>query len=126
RLNVIPIIIPPLRDRREDILPLLLHFIEQNNILYNEEKKFSSEAIKTLYKYTWPGNVRELKNLVERVFILSKGSEIQKEELPKKIFSKVNYENNLGNNIKSGESLNKLVEDYEKVILIDAIEKTKT
>lgn len=126
RLNVIPIIIPPLRDRKEDVLPLLLHFIEQNNILYNEKKMFSSESIATLYKYNWPGNVRELKNLVERVFILSKGKEIQKDELPDKVFSKVNYGNVIDSTVIGDESLTTLIENYEKAILINAIEKTKT
>lgn len=87
---------------------------------------FSSESIATLYKYNWPGNVRELKNLVERVFILSKGKEIQKDELPDKVFSKVNYGNVIDSTVIGDESLTTLIENYEKAILINAIEKTKT
>lgn len=70
RLNVISIDIPPLRERKADIRPLLLHFCYYYNKKYNLNKQFSNELIQVLEEYYWPGNIRELKNLVERLIIL--------------------------------------------------------
>ncbi|MCR4805198.1 MAG: sigma 54-interacting transcriptional regulator, partial [Clostridia bacterium] len=77
RLNVIPITMPPLRERREDIAPLLLHFLYVFNRQYGTNKRFSEDLIELLTDYAWPGNVRELKNLVRRLIIMSTGDEIQ-------------------------------------------------
>ena len=71
RLNVIPIRMPALRDRREDIPPLLLHFLYIFNQSYGTNKRFSDDLIALLTDYDWPGNVRELKNLVKRLIIMS-------------------------------------------------------
>ncbi len=81
RLNVIPIKILPLRNRREDILPMILHYTAEVNGKYGWEKSFSKEALRWLYDYRWPGNVRELKNLVERIIIMCDASEIPVSEL---------------------------------------------
>lgn len=85
RLNVVPLIIPPLRKRREDIIPLIQHFLSKLNNKYNFEKTFTIEALNTLYNYSWPGNVRELKNIVERVIVMGSGNKIFKSDLPIKI-----------------------------------------
>jgi DNA-binding NtrC family response regulator len=83
RLNVIPIELPPLRKRPEDIMPIALNFL---NILRKEFKKeitgISKEAEDLLVHYDWPGNIRELKNVIERVFILEKQGLILPEHLP--------------------------------------------
>jgi len=84
RLNVVPITIPPLRERKEDIPFLVAHYTDLYNKKYNMEVKFSREAIEALYKYDWPGNVRELANLVERIVVTSQESLIKPELLPKK------------------------------------------
>ncbi len=81
RLNVVPLTIPPLRERREDIVPLVQHFLSQLNSKYNFEKTFTIEAMNTLYNYSWPGNVRELKNIVERVIVMSSGEKIFESDL---------------------------------------------
>jgi len=83
RLNVFPIIIPPLRERKEDIPVLLNHFLgirsKANGL---GRKSFSQRAFKTLLEYDWPGNVRELENLVERLYTLCKGPIIHLEDIP--------------------------------------------
>ncbi len=82
RLNVIPIKVPPLRVRREDIIPLSAHFIKK--IAEREdmqEKVLSKEAKDSLLKYPWPGNVRELENVIERAMILTAGDVISAEHL---------------------------------------------
>ncbi len=71
RLNVIPITMPALRERKEDIPPLLLHFLYIFNQSYGTNKRFSEDLIELLTGYRWPGNVRELKNLVKRLIIMS-------------------------------------------------------
>jgi two-component system response regulator AtoC len=74
RLNVVPIVIPPLRDRREDILPLALSMMEQfNRDLKRSFTGFTPLAAELLKQYRWPGNIRELRNVIERAMILSPG-----------------------------------------------------
>lgn len=85
RLNVVPIHIPPLRKRQEDILPLTYLFLDKNAKKYGRKKTFSAEAFRCLESYNWPGNVRELENLVERVFIMSRTDEIDRSDLPESI-----------------------------------------
>ncbi|MBF0146930.1 MAG: sigma-54-dependent Fis family transcriptional regulator [Magnetococcales bacterium] len=82
RLNVIPLFIPPLRDRLEDIPLLVTHFIQQQRESLPRERSFSDAALKCLMGYHWPGNVRELKNLVERLMIMAPASVIEPEDLP--------------------------------------------
>jgi len=82
RLNTIPLSIPPLCERKDEILQIAEAMIKQNCNKYGfEEKKFSEAAKKQLLKYKWPGNIRELISVVERSVILSQTNEIQKEEL---------------------------------------------
>nr|WP_277998751.1 sigma-54-dependent Fis family transcriptional regulator [Moorella sulfitireducens] len=82
RLNVVPIRIPPLRERREDILPLARYFLEIFNHKYGTDKRLSFGACKVLEAYSWPGNVRELQNVMERVVIMGEGDVIRPEHLP--------------------------------------------
>jgi DNA-binding NtrC family response regulator len=82
RLNVFPIHLPPLRERRKDIPLLLNHFLELNSRRTGKpSRKFSSEAIEALMAYDWPGNVRELQNLVERCFTIAKDSMIHSQDV---------------------------------------------
>ncbi len=82
RLNVIPILLPPLRDRREDILPLAKFFIKKACVENHKEvKKLSPAAQQKLLAYKWPGNVRELGNIIERAVVLDNGREITPEHL---------------------------------------------
>ena len=86
RLNVVPIFIPPLRERPEDILPLALHLVQRFN---HELKKnflgFTPQAAELLQHYSWPGNIRELKNVIERTMILSPEGNIEAIHLPAEI-----------------------------------------
>jgi len=86
RLNVIPIHIPPLRERRDDIPLLVEHFLKNCNQRNNGKRAVtavSGDAMKTLLKYEWPGNIRELENVIERAIILSKGHDIiTRQDLP--------------------------------------------
>jgi DNA-binding NtrC family response regulator len=76
RLNIIPVTIPPLRQRREDIIPLIVHFFEKHGAK-DRFRVLSPESFEDLRSYTWPGNVRELENLVERIIALSDTLSVQ-------------------------------------------------
>ncbi len=83
RLNVIPIQVPPLRERKEDIPPLVAEFLKEISLNTNlPSKEFSEDALEILNKYHWPGNVRELKNLVERLVIMTPEKRIQAKAIP--------------------------------------------
>ena len=82
RINVVPIHIPPLRERREDILPLIFYFLQKVNSLYKKEKVFSPEVFEILCKYDFPGNIRELSNIIERIVVIAENDRIQKGDLP--------------------------------------------
>lgn len=84
RLNVIPINLPPLRERREDILPLVDHILSQIAGKYNDKvaKTLSQDAVDRVTRYDWPGNVREMENVLERTFLFSPGAVITEVQLP--------------------------------------------
>ena len=82
RLNVLKIEIPPLRERKEDLLNLIGHYFEYYNKKYFLNKTLSSEAVTALLNYSWPGNIRELRNVMEQLAILSEGPVVGKSELP--------------------------------------------
>ena len=101
RLNVLPLYVPPLRERAEDIPELAAHFLRR---VSRETKKpisgFSSEAMDVLLSYTWPGNVRELENAVERAVVVSRTSEIQGDDLGLHVGGPLKEERYLGKTLK--------------------------
>ena len=83
RLRVVPIFIPPLRERREDISLLIWHFIQQHNTAnFRKIEKIDPQAMRALLDYTWPGNIRELHNVVEYAFAVGRGTTLRWSELP--------------------------------------------
>jgi len=124
RINVVPIILPPLRERPEDIPLLLDHFVQKFSAENKKQVKgVSKEALDILKNYEWPGNVRELENLVERVVTLTMNSHIQPNELP---FSLLNVPkmNGLKESILTGRvSLTQGEEKFEREIIEDALKR---
>ena len=124
RINVVPIHVPPLRSRKEDIPPLANHFVKR----FDEENrrgphKISKEAMDILLNYDWPGNVRELENLIERVMALSTAQTITPEDLPLNVRENVRI-NRLKDAVLGGEmSLIKAVEEFERDIIVDAVKR---
>ena len=82
RLNVVNLRIPALRDRREDIAPLAMHFLEEMEKDREEKRSFSDTTLRVMAEYDWPGNVRELENAVERACALSSGPVLHMGDLP--------------------------------------------
>ncbi len=119
RLNIVSLNIPPLRERKEDILPLIDYFIDKYAKENNREKlDLSNEAVDSLIKFNFPGNVRELENIIERAVVLCRTKVITLEDLPNVVKGfKVE------NEIKSKESgtLIELVEELEKKLIYDAL-----
>lgn len=124
RLNVIPLVIPPLRERPEDIVPLILIFLNHNNKKMNEHKEIDASSIEILSKYTWPGNVRELQNIIERLVITTKGDLILPENLPGFIHESASTAEIL--NDPDVTSLKEALDNAERDILIRASGKYKT
>jgi DNA-binding NtrC family response regulator len=124
RINVVPIHVPPLRNRKEDIPPLADHFMKN----YREEnqrgpERISEEAMDLIVNYDWPGNVRELENLIERVMALSVADTIRPEDLPVNVRESVRI-NRLKDAVLGGElSLTKAVEEFERDIIVDGMRR---
>ncbi|WP_446898641.1 sigma-54 interaction domain-containing protein [Clostridium sp. LBM24168] len=121
RLNVVPITILPLRERRDDIEPLIEHFMAVFNKKYDFNKIITHGAVDSLKEYKWPGNVRELKNIIERVMIMSTGDKILRSDLP---IREVWSGNKSGINIETRHlTLKEEVENLEKSMIEDAFER---
>lgn len=126
RLNVIPIQAPPLRTRAADIVPLVQHFIRGFNVSKARQiSGISPEALGCLLRYSWPGNVRELENIIERMVILAVGQEIAVADLPEKILQAKGLTRPEVIEIPAmGFSLPQAVADYEKKLIVQALNQT--
>jgi len=149
RLNIIPIFIPPLRDRKSDIPLLVQNFLKKCNENQDQRAKvISDETIQMLANYSWPGNIRELGNFIERMVVLSMGDNITPRDLPEKVLGEVPRENlppmeksgcelspteMLQNGLKQsffiglpegGINLKNAVEEFERGLITEALEKT--
>jgi len=124
RLNVCPIYIPPLRERREDILPMAYHFIQKDNIKFRKNiQDLDKEAKQLFLEYDWPGNVRELKNAIERAMIFEQGTLVSAKHLPIYL-NGISYP--LSQQSPSKPPKNPFsLEDAEKDLLIKALHKSK-
>jgi len=126
RLNVIPIHVPPLRERRSDT-PLLVDFFMKKFTQERQKhvKGFTQESMDTLFQYDWPGNVRELENLVERVIILADGEEIGLDDIPESIRQRAKRMESFGVAMPKGDiPFDHAVEEYEKKLILQALEET--
>lgn len=123
RLNVIPIYIPPLRERRDDIPLLLSYFLR----LFNEKRGghlegFSPEAMALLVNYDWPGNVRELEHLVERLVVLKGEGVVHPEDLPEKVRGGKSFAPL--SSMERGWDLSTAVSAFERQLILEALRRT--
>ncbi len=149
RLNIIPVVMPPLRERRTDIPLLVNFFLSKHNLAKNGSgKTVSNEAMAILINYEWPGNIRELANFIERMVVLSPGPVITPQDLPAKVLGdqprgnwtpadkeeleespaqilqqslRKTYSMNLP---EEGMNLKKAVEEFERGLILEALEKS--
>ena len=129
RLNVIPIEVPPLRERRDDILLLAQHFLEVcSQERGNGVESFTRSAMEALVAYDWPGNVREIENLIERLVILGDGGEIGLEDLPPEIrvagSARGAPQVTAPELTAAGLSLKDVVDHFESDLILQALEKS--
>lgn len=130
RLNVVPIKMPPLRERKEDIAPLAYYFLERFNTKLNKNIKGIDQRVLDCFKnYSWPGNVRELENLIERIILLTDGESISLSDIPEEI--KVTQDPSMPDNEMEGKNQ---FEDYllremenftERLVLMARSEKKR-
>ena len=124
---MIPLAIPPLRERKSDIPLLISYFLDQFNREKNKEMEgVSQESLDIITRYPWPGNVRELKNMVERLVILKGKGKILPQDLPERV--------RIGNGYvtlpkieisEDGICLSTAVNEFEKALIFQSLEKTK-
>lgn len=121
RLNVFPLQTPPLRDRKEDIPSLLIHFLNKVSKEYARNLHFSTEALTILSRYDWPGNVREMENLVERLVILAESERIDADLIRPylTLFSREDTPGEPAPTVESAPSLQSL----ERSVIIDALRR---
>jgi DNA-binding NtrC family response regulator len=119
---VVPIEVPPLRDRKEDIPYLANHFVEKlSHENGGQVRGISDSAIEKLMQYSWPGNVRELENVIERAVVLSSGTEVGPELLPDHIVGRGTTLPLLEH--RGDASLFDIMEDCERHIILEMLEK---
>jgi TyrR family helix-turn-helix protein len=122
RLNVVPLDLPPLRERVDDIQFLVGHFIKMFNDNYNMTKRFSPDVIDIFESYNWPGNIRELRNLVERMIVMSPEDVITRLDLPESICASGLCGDRKGISIPGIVPLKEAVESVEKQLIERAYE----
>ncbi|GKZ03840.1 ATPase AAA [Paraclostridium bifermentans] len=112
RINVVELKIPPLRDRKEDLLELIFHFFKKYSNIFNLDKSMSTEVINVLLNYNYPGNMRELENIIQNILVTSSSNYIELHHLPKSVLHHVDFVKDEENN-----SLDNLMENYEKLLI---------
>jgi PAS domain S-box-containing protein len=123
RLNVIPVTVPPLRDRKVEIPFLVDHFVKRFNAKYGFKKRIDERQIKALMNYDWPGNVRELENLIERVLVTSPGNVIRHinlHDFDHADYEAINYEHFIGFKLQTA------IEQLEKYLIQNSLETLGT
>jgi transcriptional regulator with PAS, ATPase and Fis domain len=124
RLNVVPIEVPPLRERKEDIPGLIDFFLKHFDSKYSKGKAISTKAMEVLNQYDWPGNVRELKNMVERLLVTTHDQVIESRHIPIEIWESIEKKNN--QMLPEKRTLKEQLDQYEYMIIKDAVRRNKT
>lgn len=139
RLNVIPVFLPPLRERKKDIPSIVEYYVDYFNNKYKKKVScVSDEALKALTAYNWPGNVRQLRNIIERMVILKEVDVIQRDDLPSSItgnnssvllsqdFGMLHHNNMIDSFIfpERGISLKDTVDKFENSLILEALNRT--
>ncbi|MFV0517096.1 MAG: sigma-54-dependent transcriptional regulator [Aminipila sp.] len=127
RINVMPLTMPPLRDRREDIPILVENFVRQlSEEMKKKVNRIDPEIISKLMKHSWPGNVRELRNVIERLMVLSVGGVLQKDDLPEEILrQKLPIQTAVEEESFDGYKLKDATKEFEKQYIIRCMERNE-
>jgi PAS domain S-box-containing protein len=127
RLNVVSFVVPPLRQRKEDIIPLSQQFLEYYNNKYGKNCYFKTDCLESFLIYEWPGNIRELKNIIERLVLLTDEALISKEFFREQIMAKDSDSQIEDIKLESDDdkTLKDKLDDYEKSIIEITLASTK-
>lgn len=123
RLNVVPIVIPPLRERLEDIPSLTQSILEKYNSAHAEEKNIDPATLEEMRQYSYPGNVRELVNTIERMIVLSEGPVLQPTDLPQEIRSSRQMGTDF---MRQPQPLKTALDNYEKMLLSNVLQNVSS
>ena len=125
RLNVVHIHIPPLRERIEDLEPLVDYFLKLASEKFGTPiKQIAPDAFSVLQNYSWPGNVRELGNLIERLVLFSEEDMIQESDLPLEVLTS-NAHEKVSQKARDDFSIKKQRDHFEKEVIVETLRKTK-
>jgi DNA-binding NtrC family response regulator len=126
RLNVVAVHLPPLRERRDDLAPLIRHFVAVKcREMGIAEKTVRAETVDALLRYPWPGNVRELENLIERILVLSEGPVVTLDDLPEQVKRTEASPGSLRDQVLAGpKSIGDAVDEFEREIIAEALQQT--
>jgi two-component system, NtrC family, response regulator AtoC len=128
RLNVVAVHLPALRERREDLVPLIRHFVQaKSRAMGIAEKPIRPDAVDALLRYDWPGNVRELENLIERALVLSEGPAVTLEDLPATLRGQNgSAPGSVRDEVLGGrKSLGDAVDEFERDLIEEALRQTE-
>jgi PAS domain S-box-containing protein len=125
RINVVPLEIPPLRKRKQDISAIAEYFVNENNRHYKLNKHLTFEAIEVLEKYSWPGNIRELQNVIERSAISFDGDKITKFQIERLLYPKASGGYTMEAVPRNGATINEMLDDFEKNIIEESLKQYK-
>ncbi|WP_051254971.1 sigma-54 interaction domain-containing protein [Pontibacillus marinus] len=124
RLNVVPIRIPPLRERTKEIHAMTQHFLQEYNSTYGFNKTITLDALDALYDYEWPGNIRELKNLIEQLVVITPEDQITREDLPEELIQ--SRDDAKRKDDQEIIPLKQAIEQVEREMITKAMRKYKT
>lgn len=126
RLSVIQFFVPPLRERKEDLLPLVSHFIDTYNVKMNKNVKGVDDDVQAVFEcYPWPGNVRELRNVMESAFNMTDGEYIALDDIPDKL-KRYGISDIRSNLPPTGRGLPEMVGEYEKRIIEETLRNSRS
>jgi PAS domain S-box-containing protein len=120
RLNIVPIKIPALRERKADIVPLAFYFLNKTNKKNKLNRRFHHEMIHFFEEYRWPGNIRELENLIERLVVTADNDELSLQDLP------ANMLQGIGTKKCDKRKLKEIIENVERKVIKEQIQESKT
>lgn len=128
RLNVIPLKIPPLKDRKADIMPLIYFFKKKFEQKYKHKMDCSAEVTRVFTSYDWPGNVRELENVIERIYVISVPNKLVTQEVLIRDYLNIHRQNQLAGtvSVRGLTSLKTAVEEVERQLITMALKEFRT
>lgn len=124
RLNIFELVLPPLRERKEEIIPLAQYILAKFNQKYKIEREFSQKCYELFEQYSWPGNVREMENIIERLTVVTQAKVIDEYDLPQSFHTRLDHASPIGSSLTARPlSLDDAVSDVEKNLIIQAYKK---